>query len=193
MDSQQTHQASSNDNQIDYPNATAVLIDDDSLLHQQKGSLVFVEERNADAYASAQVIERPVCDHPSQSTTEIQVDAVPLDPWNRERTTATEFSDTNYDNNPFEVITPCETRVSNIPSAMLELPLQKKLRRQKRRRARMIAVGATGFVVGSILLGPIGGALIGGASAGITKSVNKRAERKKDKRVMRQFRQRQAI
>lgn len=70
-----------------------------------------------------------------------------------------------------------------IPAALLEDPLRKKTRRRRRRRGRMMAGGAAGFVVGTILLGPIGGVIIGASAVGISRTASKIGERRKDKRV----------
>jgi hypothetical protein len=79
---------------------------------------------------------------------------------------------------------------SNPSPALLEDPIYKRLRRKRRRRARMTMAGMGGFVMGSFIGGPIVGAVIGIAAAKTAKSASKLGERRKDKRVNRQWRQR---
>ena len=208
MNNQQTYQTSNINNNINFPNATAVLIhvDDEAATtaapgaasaeqkHHPNGSFLSAGDISGDVYASARVVDKSFSD---QLPIESQVDAVPLDPWSRERTTSTEESRrtkgqaavttaTNQDSSRTTTATRRPTN-TNIPSAMLEDPRHKKLRRRRRREARMVASGTTGFIIGTLFLGPIGGILVGATSAGITKSASKLAERRKDKRVMRQF------
>ena len=74
----------------------------------------------------------------------------------------------------------------NLPAAALEDPLHKKYRRRIRRRGRMIAGGAVGVVVGSILLGPVGAIAFGFGGASVARTASKAGEKRKDRRVRRQ-------
>jgi len=76
-----------------------------------------------------------------------------------------------------------------LPAAALEDPSRKKHRRRVRRRGRMIVGGAAGFVVGSVILGPLGAIAFGFGAASAAKALSKRGERRKDKRVRRQIEQ----
>ncbi|CAJ1949352.1 unnamed protein product [Cylindrotheca closterium] len=150
--------------------------------------------------------------------TETHATATALDPWSKQKTVATEqeqqssenarptfvYSPPPYsgytspndygnnhgnDNNGINVNANNNNETAVLPAAALEDPLRKKYRRRTRRRGRMLVGGAAGFVVGSILLGPIGAVALGIGGASVVKSASKARERRKDRRVQRQIQQ----
>lgn len=61
---------------------------------------------------------------------------------------------------------------------------KKKTRRRRRRRRRMVIGGMGGFVLGSAIAGPLGGIVLTAGAVGATRAFSKRAERKKDARIL---------
>ena len=185
MNQPPVYQPPTTSNEVTYPTASAFLIDNDdnAASEQHKSNTLVSSNTGRNDYASAHIVDNPFSSE-LFTATPTQAFATALDPWSKETTTNVES------NNAYRppVISP-EAMPSNVPSAMMEDPMLKKLRRRRRRRGRMFASGATAFVISSIFLGPIGGILVGAATAKVTKGINKRAERRKDKRVMHQYRQ----
>jgi hypothetical protein len=77
-------------------------------------------------------------------------------------------------------------------AAMQEDPLHKKRRRRQRRRSRMVLGGATGLIVGTLVLGPIGGVAIGVVGVVLSRTASKIGEKRKDIRVQREWERWQA-
>lgn len=176
-----------------YPSANAVLVDAPAATRNPK------ELSLQDQYATAQVVGTDVSPFSTRlvHATETHATATALDPWSKEKTVASETEEQQNNETPTfvyrppssEYISPNEHNNHNngttnyLPAAALENTAHKKYRRCKRRRRRMVLGGATGFVVGSILLGPFGGIALGFGGASATKAISKARERRKDRRV----------
>jgi len=189
----------------------AVLLDDDNNNNTFQSpamttAVTFSPNRpsSQDRYATAHVVGGDVSPFSLQlaDATETHATATALDPWSKQKTTSTETQERESNQTPTFVyhppapVTERETRndangTAVPPAAALEDPHRKKYRRRVRRRRRMIAGGAAGFVVGSVLLGPLGAIALGFGAASATRSLSKRGERRKDKRVRRQIQQAQ--
>jgi hypothetical protein len=187
-----------------YPSAPAVLIDDGDTPQQPYSFSAVSPCASSDPsfnYASAQVIGRDISPFSTQfaEATTTTVIATPLDPWFKPLTTTT--TEVNHDNstapnpsssasNPSSsaqvsvVLQPSYNNI--IPAVYLEDPLHKKARRRRRRRVRMMMSGATGFVVGSLFMGPIGAIVGATTGATVARAASKAGERRKDKKVQRQ-------
>merc|ERR1712232_1496687 len=154
-----------------------------------------------DKYATAHVVGSDVSPFSLQlaDATETYATATALDPWSNQKTTSTETQERENQTptfvyHPPAPVTERESRNDDngtavLPAAALEDPYRKKYRRRVRRRGRMIAGGAAGFVVGSVILGPLGAIALGFGAASAAGSLSKRGERRKDKRVRRQIQQ----
>ncbi|KAL3934853.1 MAG: hypothetical protein SGARI_003210 [Bacillariaceae sp.] len=143
-------------------------------------------------------------------STEIVAEAVPLDPWTKTQTTSTALTTSNATTHATtttttddsdsmvlavseepQIVTPVyssrlDIRRNKLARAMMEDPFAKKFRRRKRRRSRMVLSGATGFVVGTMVFGPVGGlAGLAGAVA-VARTASKLGEKRKDGRVKRE-------
>jgi len=165
-------------------------------------------------YATAQVVGADVSPFSTRlvHATETHATATALDPWSKQKTVATETQEQNteptfvyrppssgytspneYGNNGNNNNNNTNTTNNNgtglLPAAALEDPMHKKYRRRIRRRGRMIAGGAAGFVVGSIILGPFGAIALGFGGVSVARSASKAGERRKDRRVRRQVQQ----
>jgi hypothetical protein len=203
-----------NNSQTYYPSANAVPLQNDSNQRASPAMATAVvaatpaaskEPSFRDQYANAQVVGSDVSPFSTRliDATETHATATAFDPWSRQKTVATETeenerptfvyhppqssvpytSPNDYNNNTGTTVT--------LPAAALEDPRHKKKRRRARRRGRMIAGGAAGFVVGTIILGPLGAILLGAGGASIARSASKAGERRKDQRVRRQVAQAQ--
>jgi hypothetical protein len=194
----QTNQIPGDDSQIDYPSATALLIDNDDTAIQPSQAY----------FASAHIVGNG--DSKVIQATETHATATALDPWSKEPTGATTESNNyntyqppGHNNTPtYQPPGPVDATAGrspshqdgfSLPSAVFEDPMHKKLRRRRRRRARMVVVGASACVVGSVLLGPFGAIALGFAAVGMTRSASKSGERKKDERLRRQLQRQQQM
>ena len=114
--------------------------------------------------------------------------ATTLDPWDQQPTMSASFE--RISETIIELIEEYEALYEG-PEATAypigeEDPLTKKRRRRHRRRSRMAVVGAGGYIVGIVLLGPIG-AVVGAVSGAVlARTICKFGERRKDKRVRKQ-------
>lgn len=77
-------------------------------------------------------------------------------------------------------------RRHRLSAAMNEDPLHKKYRRRQRRRSRMVMGGATGFVLGTFVLGPFGAVVGLATGAALARTASKIGEKRKDSRVNRE-------
>lgn len=142
-------------------------------------------------------------------------EAIPLDPWSKSPTVSTtmisnDSNTTGWSTRPnsgvggvtqqdVAQLVPAEavqpTGFSRPPpppppiylptTALFEDPAAKKIRRRRRRRSRMIVGGVTGFVAGTVVLGPLVGIAGAAAAVVVTRSVSKMGERRKDRRLER--------
>jgi len=166
-----------------------------------------------DQYATAHVVGEDVSPFSTRlaHATETHATATALDPWSKQKTIATETEEQErreterptfvYQPPSSDYTSPNDYRHGDngnnnnnngtgiLPAAALENPIHKKYRRRNRRRGRMVAGGAAGFVLGSILLGPIGAVALGIGGAHAIRAASKRGERRKDRRVQRQIEQ----
>ena len=176
------------------PSAAAVPINDDGEANFSSPSKQ-QSPKGGVAYASARVLdadESPSTVFVSNSVATSPVTAIALDPWSKELTASSTMADTDdaedHQQQSLNVVVTVPSD-SNDPS---QEPIDfKKQRRRRRRRGRMIIAGATGFIVGAMVLGPIGayaGAL-GGAA--VAHGASKAGERRKDRRVARRRQQRE--
>eukprot|EP00980_Cylindrotheca_fusiformis_P029728 scaffold23796_cov181-Cylindrotheca_fusiformis.AAC.1 len=177
-----------------YPSAAAVLLIDNDDTAIQPVASASTEYRQSE-FASAHVVVGNGDDDSMASpsngrffadATETEATATALDPWSKEPTVATlnRFEDPESSDN----LTPAGNHVRfRMPAALLEDPLHKKYRRRRRRRARMVLGGASGLLLGSFLLGPIGAVAIALGTASVVRASSKARERKKDERVRRQL------
>ena len=174
------------DEDIFIPSAAAIPITDDCV---NDSALSHKKMSSSDAsYASARVL--PLDASPSavldtSYATDTAVTAIALDPWNKEPTAASTMANS---------VDPLTEEQQQALSVVVTVPPDsndpahepiyiKKLRRRRRRRGRMIIAGATGFIVGAMVLGPIGAyaGAVGGAA--IAHGASKAGERRKDRRV----------
>lgn len=205
-----TRTGSTNSSQIIYPSVNAVLLDDDNNNNNTFQSPAMTtavafshnQPSSQDKYATAHVVGSDVSPFSLQlaDATETYATATALDPWSNQKTTSTETQERESNQTPTFVyhppasVTERESRndingTAVLPAAALEDPSRKKYRRRVRRRGRMIVGGAAGFVVGSVILGPLGAIALGFGAASATRSLSKRGERRKDKRVRQQIQQ----
>lgn len=194
-----------------YPSASAVLIDDDDTTPLPHQPLNYSGNQNVTAhapstnnYASAQVVGSEISpfSHQLAVATNTSATATALDPWYKPPpTSSTEVTTTtnHHDNNrnattnsaSFIFDDDAPTLTIRSGSVVLEDPSRKKIRRRRRRRMRMVVSGATGFVVGSLFLGPIGAVAGAATGATIARVASKSGERRKDKRVQQRILQMQ--
>ena len=174
------------------------MIDDGDNVQQQP----HVESNSTSNFADAQLIDLSDPHRPPvvvATTVAAETTAIPLDPWSNKPTEASIMAQSpplsTYSNgqevSPYHQVQVIQA--SNNPSyPYIEDPLQKKLRRRRRRRGRMAVGGVSGFVVGSLVLGPIGAVV--GTVTGVTlaRGVSKIGEKRKDRRVRRQLERAQA-
>lgn len=209
-----TISTSTNRNQNTYPSANAVLLENDidnsGCTSAAVASTAAAKQPSfRDQYATAHVVGEDVSPFSTRlvHATETHATAIALDPWSMQKTVATETEEQHRDANerPIFVYQPPSSDYTSpndvasnananygtgiLPAAALENPIRKKYRRRVRRRGRMVAGGAVGFVVGSIFLGPIGAIALAIGSASAIRSASKGRERRKDRRVQRQIEQ----
>ncbi|KAL3943394.1 MAG: hypothetical protein SGBAC_002519 [Bacillariaceae sp.] len=199
---------SANNDQNTYPSANAVLLNNDSSAYAPPAMATAVaatsvkEASFRDQYASAHVVGTDISPFSTRlaQATETHATATALDPWSKQKTVAAETQEQETNQAPTFVYHPPSSDYTSpneygnndennnngtaiLPAAALEDPMHKKYRRRIRRRGRMIAFGAAGFVVGSIVLGPFGAVALGVGGASAAKAASKAGERRKDKRV----------
>ena len=202
------HDDDDNSNNNNIPSAEAIL------LPSEPPNSTHIVRRNSNPFVDAQVVDGNFHSSPDPmgfytASTEVVAEAVPLDPWTKTQTTSTAALTTTChttrttaatnENDSLvvavteepQIVTPVyssrlDIRRNKLARAMMEDPFAKKYRRRKRRRSRMVVGGATGFVVGTMVFGPIGG-LAGLATAvAVTRTASKLGERRKDGRVRRE-------